>query len=78
MSLMMVASGDDGADPVHRLRQAIVEVLEEQPEITDSAADPALTVENGDVDFDCVYFNTTRTAMPNPGGACSACISTAA
>ena len=34
----------------------IVEVLEEQPEITDSAADPALTVENGDVDFDHVYF----------------------
>lgn len=31
-------------------------MLEEQPEITDSAADPALTVENGEVDFDHVYF----------------------
>ena len=34
----------------------IVEVLDEQPQITDAQADPALTVENGDIRFEHVYF----------------------
>ena len=36
--------------------QRITAVLEEQPEITDDAADPELTVEDGSVCFDHVYF----------------------
>ena len=58
MSLMMVAmvSTMIAISRASACGKRIVEVLEEQPEITDSAADPALTVENGDVDFDHVYF----------------------
>lgn len=40
----------------------IVEVLDEQPQITDAQADPALTVENGDIRFDHVYFKYHTTA----------------
>lgn len=40
----------------------IVEVLDEQPQITDAQADPALTVENGDIRFDHVYFKYHATA----------------
>ena len=56
MSLMMVAMVMMVLTRSIACGKRIVEVLEEQPEITDSAADPALTVENGDVDFDHVYF----------------------
>lgn len=40
----------------------IVEVLDEQPQIADAQADPALTVENGDIRFDHVYFKYHTTA----------------
>ena len=40
----------------------VVEVLDEQPQITDAQADPALTVENGDIRFDHVYFKYHDTA----------------
>ena len=40
----------------------IVEVLDEQPQITDAQEDPALTVENGDIRFDHVYFKYHTTA----------------
>ena len=56
MSLMMVAMVMMVLTRSIACGKRIVEVLEEQPEIADSAADPALTVENGDVDFDHVYF----------------------
>ena len=56
MSLMMVAMVMMVLTRSIACGKRIVEVLEEQPEITGSAADPALTVENGDVDFDHVYF----------------------
>ena len=56
MSLMMVAMVMMVLTRSIACGKRIVEVLEEQPEITDSAADAALTVENGDVDFDHVYF----------------------
>ena len=56
MSLMMVAMVMMVLTRSIACGKRIVEVLEEQPEITDSAADPALTVENGQVDFDHVYF----------------------
>ena len=56
MSLMMVAMVMMVLTRSIACGKRIVEVLEEQPEITDSAADPALTVENGEVDFDHVYF----------------------
>ena len=56
MALMMVAMVMMVLTRSIACGKRIVEVLEEQPEITDSAADPALTVENGEVDFDHVYF----------------------
>lgn len=56
MSLMMVAMVMMVLTRSIACGKRIVEVLEEQPEITDSAADPALTVESGEVDFDHVYF----------------------
>mgnify|MGYP002771469253 FL=1 len=56
MSLMMVAMVMMVLTRSIACGKRIVEVLEEQPEITDSAADTALTVENGEVDFDHVYF----------------------
>ena len=56
MSLMMVAMVMMVLTRSIACGKRIVEVLEEQPEITDSAADAALTVENGEVDFDHVYF----------------------
>ena len=40
----------------------IVEVLDEQPQITDAQADAALTVDNGDIRFDHVYFKYHPTA----------------
>ena len=40
----------------------IVEVLEEEPRITDKDADPALTVEDGSIRFDHVYFKYHDTA----------------
>ena len=38
----------------------IIEVLEEQPEITDSAADPSLTVADGSVRFESVFFRYNK------------------
>ena len=56
MALMMVAMVMMVLTRSIACGKRIVEVLEEQPEITDSAADAALPVENGEVDFDHVYF----------------------
>ena len=39
-----------------------MEVLDEQPQITDAQADAALTVDNGDIRFDHVYFKYHPTA----------------
>ena len=40
----------------------MLEVLEEEPRITDKDADPALTVEDGSIRFDHVYFKYHDTA----------------
>ena len=40
----------------------IIEVLDEEPEITDAQADPALQVADGSVDFDHVFFKYHATA----------------
>lgn len=69
MSLMMVAMVMMVLTRSIACGKRIVEVLEEQPEITDSAADPALTVENGEVDFDHVYFKYHKdSGALEPGG----------
>ncbi len=56
----------------------IIEVLEEKPEITDAAADPAAAVEDGSVRFEHVYFryndaagewNLTDIDLDIPAGA---------
>ena len=77
MSLMMVAMVMMVLTRSIACGKRIVEVLEEQPEITDSAADPALTVENGEVDFDHVYFKYHKDSGAGTWRM-SVCISTAA
>ena len=56
MSLMMVSMVLMILTRAIACGKRIVEVLDEQPQITDAQADPALTVENGDIRFDHVYF----------------------
>ncbi len=56
MSLMMVSMVMMILTRSIACGKRIVEVLTEEPEITDAAAQPDLTVENGDIRFDHVYF----------------------
>ena len=62
MSLMMVSMVLMILTRAIACGKRIVEVLDEQPQITDAQADPALTVENGDIRFDHVYFKYHATA----------------
>lgn len=43
----------------------VVEVIKEVPEIRDDGADPALTVENGDIDMENVCFKYKKTGKKN-------------
>lgn len=56
MSLMMVSMVLMFLTRAIACGKRIVEVLDEQPQITDDGTDKTLTVENGDIRFDHVYF----------------------
>lgn len=62
MSLMMVSMVLMFLTRAIACGKRIVEVLDERPQITDAQADPALTVENGDIRFEHVYFKYHPTA----------------
>ena len=62
MSLMMVSMVMMMLTRSIACARRIVEVLDEQPEITNDDADAALTVANGQIDFDHVYFKYHPTA----------------
>ena len=62
MSLMMVSMVLMFLTRAIACGKRIVEVLDEQPQITDDGADASLTVENGDIRFDHVYFKYHPTA----------------
>ena len=62
MSLMMVSMVLMFLTRAIACGRRIVEVLDEQPQITDAQADAALTVDNGDIRFDHVYFKYHPTA----------------
>ena len=62
MSLMMVSMVLMILTRAIACGKRIKEVLEEQPEITDDRADSSLTVENGDIRFEYVFFKYHPTA----------------
>ena len=62
MSLMMVSMVLMMLTRSIACAKRIIEVLEEKPEITDDQADPALTVADGSIRFDHVYFKYHPTA----------------
>ena len=62
MSLMMVSMVLMFLTRAIACGKRIVEVLDERPQITDAGADKTLTVENGDIRFDHVYFKYHPTA----------------
>ena len=62
MSLMMVSMVLMFLTRAIACGKRIVEVLDEQPQITDDGADKTLTVENGDIRFDHMYFKYHPTA----------------
>ena len=62
MSLMMVSMVMMMLTRSIACARRIVEVLDEQPEITDDHAEDGLAVENGQIDFDHVYFKYHPTA----------------
>ena len=62
MSLMMVSMVLMILTRAIACGKRVVEVLDEQPQITDGGADRALTVENGDIRFNHVYFKYHPTA----------------
>ena len=62
MSLMMVSMVVMMLTRSIACARRIVEVLDEQPEITDDHAEDGLAVENGQIDFDHVYFKYHPTA----------------
>ena len=62
MSLMMVSMVLMILTRAIACAKRIIEVLAEQPEMTDADADPSLTVENGEIVFDHVYFKYHQTA----------------
>ena len=55
-SLMMVSMMMMMSTRAIACAKRIVEVLDEQPDITDAAADSSLTVSDGSIDFDHVWF----------------------
>lgn len=63
MSLMMVSMVLMIMTRAIACAKRIIEVLEEVPEMTDEQADPALTVESGDITFDHVYFKYHKNAQ---------------
>ena len=66
MSLMMVSMVLMILTRAIACGKRIKEVLEEQPEITDDRADSSLTVENGDIRFEHVFFKYHPTAGMEP------------
>ena len=62
MSLMMVSMVMMMLTRSIACARRIVEVLDEQPEITNDTAQAGLAVENGQIDFDHVYFKYHPTA----------------
>ena len=62
MSLMMVSMVLMFLTRAIACGKRVVEVLDEQPQITNDGADASLTVENGDIRFDHVYFKYHPTA----------------
>ncbi|MBQ9393815.1 MAG: ABC transporter ATP-binding protein [Oscillospiraceae bacterium] len=62
MSLMMVSMVLMMLTRSIACAKRIVEVLDEQPEITDALADPSLSVEDGSIRFEHVYFKYHPTA----------------
>ena len=62
MSLMMVSMVMMILTRAIACGKRIIEVLEEEPEITDAAAENGLAVENGEITFDHVYFKYHPTA----------------
>ena len=62
MSLMMVSMVLMMLTRSIACAKRIIEVLDEQPEITDTQADPALTVADGSIRFHHVYFKYHPTA----------------
>jgi ATP-binding cassette subfamily B protein len=62
MSLMMVSMVMMMLTRSIACARRIVEVLDEQPEITNDTAEAGLAVENGQIDFDHVYFKYHPTA----------------
>lgn len=62
MSLMMVSMVMMMLTRSIACARRIVEVLDEQPEITNDTAEAGLSVENGQIDFDHVYFKYHPTA----------------
>ena len=62
MSLMMVSMVLMMLTRSIACAKRIIEVLDEQPEITDAQADPALTVADGSIRFHHVYFKYHPTA----------------
>lgn len=62
MSLMMVSMVMMMLTRSIACARRIVEVLDEQPEITNDTAEDGLAVENGQIDFDHVYFKYHPTA----------------
>ncbi len=62
MSLMMVSMVLMFLTRAIACGKRVVEVLDEQPQITNDGANASLTVENGDIRFDHVYFKYHPTA----------------
>ena len=56
MSLIMISMIMMNLTRFFACARRVLEVLEEEPDITDSAADTALQVQDGSIDFDHVYF----------------------
>ena len=70
MSLMMVSVVLMMLTRAIACGKRIVEVLEEEPRITDKDADPALTVEDGSIRFDLPWKQTEEPSGPSaPDGA---------
>ena len=70
MSLMMVSVVLMMLTRAIACGKRIVEVLEEEPRITDKDADPALTVEDGSIRFDLPWKQTEEPSDPSaPDGA---------
>lgn len=65
MSLMMISMIFVMATMSRASFTRVAEVIREEPDINDSMADPALTVENGDIDMENVCFKYKKTGKKN-------------